>query len=171
MIESLLLVLFALAAVVGAVLMVLMRHPMRVALALICTMISLGGIYGLLGVHVIAVFQIMIYVSAVMVFMVYAIMLLDVRDPSFTGRFSALLWPGLLACTVLAGVLIGAALQGPPAAAPHASTGARFGLQPFSAAFVGEFWLYFELTSVLLVVAVLCAVAVVKIRSRGESHG
>ena len=94
MIETLLLVLFALAAVVGAVLMVLMRHPMRVALALICTMISLGGIYGLLGVHVIAVFQIMIYVSAVMVFMVYAIMLLDVRDPSFTGRFSALLWPG-----------------------------------------------------------------------------
>jgi NADH-quinone oxidoreductase subunit J len=171
MIETLLLVLFALAAVVGAVLMVLMRHPMRVALALICTMISLGGIYGLLGVHVIAVFQIMIYVSAVMVFMVYAIMLLDVRDPSFTGRFSALLWPGLLACTVLAGVLIGAALQGPPAPVAHASTGARFGLQPFSAAFVGEFWLYFELTSVLLVVAVLCAVAVVKIRGRGESHG
>ena len=97
--------LFASAAVMGAVLMLVLRHPMRVALALIATMISLGGVYGLLGVHVIAVFQIMIYVGAVMVFMVYAIMLLDVRDPSFTDRYSRLLWPGLAACTVLAGVL------------------------------------------------------------------
>lgn len=171
MIDSVLLGLFVLFTLGGAVATITMTHPMHVAIGLITAMVGLGAIYGLLGVHVIAVFQIMIYVSAVMVFMVYAIMLLDVRDPSFTGRFSALLWPGLLACTVLAGVLIGAALQGPPAAVAHASTGARFGLQPFSAAFVGEFWLYFELTSVLLVVAVLCAVAVVKIRGRGESHG
>ena len=163
MIETLLLVLFATAAVAGAVLMLLLRHPMRVALALIATMISLGGIYGLLGVHVIAVFQIMIYVGAVMVFMVYAIMMLDVRDPSFTERYSALLWPGLAACTVLVGVLVGAAWQGVPPAA--GVTGGRFGVQPFSVVFLEEYWLYFELTSVLLVVAVLAAVAVVKLRS------
>lgn len=169
--ENLLFVLFALAALGGAVLMVMMRHPMRVALALICTMISLGAIYGLLGVHVIAVFQIMIYVGAVMVFMVYAIMLLDVRDPSFTERFSKLLWPGLAACTVLAGVLIGAALQAQEPAAAPAAAATRFGVQPFSVAFVGEYWLYFELTSVLLVVAVLAAVAVVKMRSGPASAG
>jgi len=164
MIENLLLVLFASAAVMGAVLMLVLRHPMRVALALIATMISLGGVYGLLGVHVIAVFQIMIYVGAVMVFMVYAIMLLDVRDPSFTDRYSALLWPGLAACTVLAGVLVGSAWQG---ASPVAgATGALFGVQPFSVVFLGRYWLYFELTSVLLVVAVLAAVAVVQIRGR-----
>ncbi|MDH5329530.1 MAG: NADH-quinone oxidoreductase subunit J, partial [Aquincola sp.] len=97
MIENLLLIAFATAAVTGGVLMIVLRQPMRVALALIATMISLGGIYGLLGVHVIAVFQIMIYVGAVMVFMVYAIMLLDVRDPSFTERYSRLLWPGVAA--------------------------------------------------------------------------
>jgi NADH-quinone oxidoreductase subunit J len=149
---DLLMMLFATAAVVGAVAMIVVRHPMRVALALIAVMISLGGIYGLLGVHVIAVFQIMIYVGAVMVFMVYAIMLLDVRDPSFTERYSGLLWPGVAACTVLVGVLLGAAWQ---AKMP----------EPFSAAFLGAYWLYFELTSVLLVVAVLAAVAVVKLRS------
>jgi len=164
MIADLLLFLFAAAAVVGAVLMIALKHPMRVALALIAVMISLGGIYGLLGVHVIAVFQIMIYVSAVMVFMVYAIMLLDVRDPSFTERYSSLLWPGLAACTVLVGVLLGGAIQGqaPPAPARAAS----FGLQPFSAAFLDAYWIYFELTSVLLVVAVLAAVAVVKMQGR-----
>jgi NADH-quinone oxidoreductase subunit J len=162
MIENLLLVMFATAAVVGGVLMLVLRHPMRVALALIASMISLGGIYGLLGVHVIAVFQIMIYVGAVMVFMVYAIMLLDVRDPSFTERYSPLLWPGLAACVVLAGVLIDAAWRGSQPAAPARAAG--FGVQPFSAAFVSEYWLCFELTSVLMVVAVLAAVAVVKLR-------
>jgi NADH-quinone oxidoreductase subunit J len=65
------------------------------AMALISTMVFLGGIYGLLGVHFIAAFQVLIYVSAVMVFMVYVIMLLDVRDVSFTHRFSRWLFPGI----------------------------------------------------------------------------
>jgi NADH-quinone oxidoreductase subunit J len=164
MIENLLLAFFAAAAVVGGALMIVLRHPMRVALALIASMISLGAIYGLLGVHVIAVFQIMIYVGAVMVFMVYAIMLLDVRDPSFTERWSSLLWPGLAAFAVLTGVLTGAILQGP--LAPSTPAGAApFGIQPFSVAFLARYWLYFELTSVLLVVAVLAAVAVVKLHA------
>ena len=86
MIETVLLWLFAATALVAAVLMLVLRHPMRVALALTATMLSLAGVYALLGVHVIAVFQVLIYVGAVMVFMVYAIMLLDVRDRSFTRR-------------------------------------------------------------------------------------
>jgi NADH-quinone oxidoreductase subunit J len=127
-------------------------------------MISLGGIYGLLGVHVIAVFQIMIYVGAVMVFMVYAIMLLDVRDPSFTERYSKLLWPGAAAAVVLLGVLLDATRFG--AADPAPAKAGQFGVQPFSVAFLGEYWVYFELTSVLLVVAVLAAVAIVKLGGR-----
>ena len=78
--DTALLFVFALSALVGAALMLVLRHPMQVAMALISTMVFLGGIYGLLGVHFIAAFQVLIYVSAVMVFMVYVIMLLDVRD-------------------------------------------------------------------------------------------
>jgi NADH-quinone oxidoreductase subunit J len=166
MIEDVVLVLFALSALVGAVVMILMRHPMGVAMALISTMVSLGGVYGLLGVHVIAVFQIMIYVGAVMVFMVYAIMLLDVRDLSFSERYSKLLWPGLAAVAVLLGVLFDASRFG--RVDPGVVTGNLFGVQPFAAAFLDEYWLYFELTSVLLVVAVLAAVAIVKLRGRRD---
>ena len=50
-------------------LMLVLRHPMRVALALAATMLSLAGVYALLGVHAIAIFQVLIYVGAVMVFM------------------------------------------------------------------------------------------------------
>ena len=56
MIDDLLLVVFGLLALAGGVGMLLLRHPMRVALSLIGAMLSLAAVYGLLGVHVIAVF-------------------------------------------------------------------------------------------------------------------
>ena len=90
-------VLFAVGAVAAAATMLVARHPMRVALALIVAMLCLAGVYAALGVHVIAVFQVLIYVGAVMVFMVYVIMLLDVRDTSYTRRFSPLLVPAVVA--------------------------------------------------------------------------
>jgi NADH-quinone oxidoreductase subunit J len=158
-IESALLVVFALTALAGAVAMLIARHPMRVALALITTMLALAGIYALLGVHVIAVFQVLIYVGAVMVFMVYVIMLIDARDSAF-GRFSTLVLPGVLGFIALAAVL-GYALiggEGPEAPAVHGA----FGIKPFSEVFLNEYWLYFELISVLLVAAVVAAIAVVK---------
>jgi len=167
MIESLLLWLFGAAALGGALLMLVLRHPMRVALALVATMVSLGGIYALLGVHVIAVFQVLIYVGAVMVFMVYVIMLIDTRDETFLARYSRLLWPAIAGAALIAALL--AALAPGAARAPAAAGSSAFSLQAFSALFVREYWLYFELTTVLLVIAVVAAVAVVK--ESGGPHG
>ena len=165
MIETLLLWLFAATALAAAVLMLVLRHPMRVALALTATMLSLAGVYALLGVHVIAVFQVLIYVGAVMVFMVYAIMLLDVRDRSFTRRFSRLLLPGIAAALLFLAILahgLWHALPEPTGAAG----GTLFGLQHFSAEFLNEYWLHFELVSVLLVAAVVAALAVLEVGRR-----
>lgn len=166
MFDTLLLGTLAGSALVGGILMILLRHPMRVAMALIVTMISLGGVYALLDVQEIAVFQIMIYVSAVMVFMVYAIMLLNVNDPSYTHRFSAYLLPGLVVCAGLAALLIRCVLRSP--AEPAVRGQANFGVVAFSETFLQKYWLHFELTSVLLLVAVLAAVAVVKGGGRGR---
>jgi NADH-quinone oxidoreductase subunit J len=165
MMENVLLWLFAGTALVAAALMLVLRHPMRVALALTATMLSLAGVYALLGVHVIAVFQVLIYVGAVMVFMVYAIMLLDVRDRSFTRRFSRLLLPGIAAALLFLAILahgLWSALPGPTGAA----SGPLFGLQHFSAEFLNEYWLHFELVSVLLVAAVVAALAVLEVGRR-----
>src|SRR5690348_5890004 len=115
MIETVLLWVFAATALAAAALMLVIRHPMRVALALTATMLSLAGVYALLGVHVIAVFQILIYVGAVMVFMVYVIMLTDVRDRSYTLRFSKLLIPGALVALALAALLARVAADALPA--------------------------------------------------------
>ncbi len=160
MIETALTYFFGAAAVVGGLLMLFARHPMRAALALVCAMLSLAGVYAMLGVHVIAVFQVLIYVGAVMIFMVYTIMLLDVRDPSFTRRWSPLLVPGVLGAGLLAG-LVAWALRDAGGAPADAGTQA-FGVQGFAAAFLDDYWLYFELSSVLLVAAVVAAIAALR---------
>ena len=117
--------------------------------------------------HFIAAFQVLIYVSAVMVFMVYVIMLLDVRDVSFTHRFSRWLFPGIAFGTLLFAALGYGLVLGIDRLA---TTSVSFGLAQFSAAFLSEYWLQFELTSVLLVAAVVAALAVIK-GSRRRDRG
>jgi NADH:ubiquinone oxidoreductase subunit 6 (subunit J) len=43
-----------------------------------------------------------------------------------------------------------------------------FRLQPFSATFLQDYWLHFELTSVLLLIVVVAAIAVIRGRGRGD---
>jgi NADH-quinone oxidoreductase subunit J len=165
--ETALLYLFGLTALAAAASMLVLRHPMRVALALIATMLSLAGVYAMLGVHVIAIFQVLIYVGAVMVFMVYVIMLTDVRDRSYTMRFSKLLIPGAVAALALAALLARVAVDAlPPRTPTAAGGGAAFGVQPFSEIFLEGYWLHFELVSVLLVAAVVAALAIVEVTRR-----
>lgn len=167
MIENLLLVAFGLAALGSASLMLVLHQPMRVAMALISTMVFLGAIYGLLGVHFIAAFQVLIYVGAVMVFMVYVIMLLEVREAA-SARYSRLLLPGVGGFVLLVGVLCISIWRGAPAA-PAAGSGPGFGISAFSATFLNQYWLHFELTSVLLLAAVVAALAVIRV-SRQASN-
>ncbi len=162
--ETLLLYFFAAGALLGGLLMLVARHPMRVAISLIGSMLSLAGIYAVLGVHVVAVFQVLIYVGAVMVFMVYVIMLLDARDPAFLERYGRVLVPGAIVGVLLTAVLGYAVTRGSAQTDAAAAGGddAAFLVQPFSAEFLQQYWLHFELTSVLLVAAVVAAIAVIK---------
>jgi len=159
--DTLLLVAFGIGALAGGILMLVLRHPMQVAIALISTMVTLGGIYGLLGVHFIAAFQVLIYVGAVMVFMVYVIMLLDARDPTFTRRLSGRYWPGLAVGLVFMELLVAGVWYGLPSSSNPAGRGG-FGLQQFAEAFLNEYWLHFEVTSVLLLAAAVATLAVIK---------
>jgi NADH-quinone oxidoreductase subunit J len=165
--DTLLLWAFAGCAFVSAALMLVLRQPMRVAMALISCMVFLGGVYGLLGVHFIAAFQVLIYVGAVMVFMVYAIMLLDPRDESATAKYSKLLWPGIVGFALLAEALAVGYWNDLPRDL-RGGAGEPFGISQFSAAFLTDYWLHFELTSVLLLAAVVAALAVIKENRRHD---
>ena len=166
--DDALLAFFGLGALTGGVLMLVLREPMRVAMALVSTMVFLGGIYGLVGVHFIAAFQVLIYVGAVMVFMVYVIMLLDKRDSSMRRRYTRA--TVALGAVAAAGVfLLGLTAVVARAPVTPGKQAASFSLQDFATAFLREYWLQFELTSVLLLAAVVAAIALMK--GSGESRG
>lgn len=166
MIDLVLLYGFLGSALAGAVLMLVLRHPMRVALALVATMLSLSGVFAMLGAHAIAVFQVLIYVGAVMVFMVYVIMLLDVRDDSLASPYSGLLVPGAIAFSVVLGGLGATVWRGLEPFEP----GKPYGIKAFAEAFLTAHWLHFELVSVLLVAAIVAAIAVLQ-AGRRKRHG
>jgi NADH-quinone oxidoreductase subunit J len=70
---------FALIAVVGAIGMVLnVRNAVASAMSLVVTMVALAGIYVLLGAHLVAAFQIMVYGGAIVVLFLFVVMLLNV---------------------------------------------------------------------------------------------
>ncbi|WP_396207875.1 NADH-quinone oxidoreductase subunit J, partial [Gemmatimonas sp.] len=168
-IETVALVLFGALALVAAASMLFMREPMRVALALITSMSSLGAVYGLMGVHFIAAFQVLIYVGAVMVFMVYVIMLLEVKEAPGSKRFSSYVVPGVVVGVLLMAALGAGMLRGPMSSGMLPGEGSgTFSLVEFSSAFLTRYWLVFELTTVFLVGAIVAALAVVNVSRRKQ---
>jgi len=159
--ETAFLLFFSTLAVLFAVLVLVSRQPMRAALALVAHMVSLASIYATLGVHVVAIFQILIYVSAVMVFMVYTIMLLDDRDASYRQRFSRLGFPALIVAAMIPVALW--MLHGQGAALTAAVGGPeRFSFAAFAKDFMQTYWFHFELATVLLLIGVISAWTAVK---------
>ena len=75
--------LFASLAVLSALLVVvnpLSRNPVTSAMFLVTTMISISGLFVLLGAYFLAAVQILVYAGAVMVLFLFVIMLLDLRE-------------------------------------------------------------------------------------------
>ena len=156
---------FGVAAAVCALLVVVLRQPMRAALALIAHMVCLAALFACLAVDVVALFQVLIYVGAVMLAMVYTIMLLDDQDTSYVHLFSRWLIPAIavVAATVAAlGVLLG--VEAPPSAPPASAATPLFTFSAFSIAFMERYWFHFELATVLLVIAIVAAWTVISER-------
>lgn len=93
-------------SVAGGIILIMAKHPIRGALGLLLTMLSLAGMYAILNAHAIAVFQVIIYAGAIMVLIIYIIMLLDIRGEDFNRPFSPFVYIGAPIILVLAGLLI-----------------------------------------------------------------
>jgi NADH-quinone oxidoreductase subunit J len=98
---------FAVIAVLSAMLCILQRSPMASALWLVSTMFSLAAIYVLLDAQFIAAIQVLVYAGAIMVLFLFVIMLLnlghsesDIRGPSTVAATMVIV--GLLAVELLA---------------------------------------------------------------------
>jgi NADH:ubiquinone oxidoreductase subunit 6 (subunit J) len=158
-------VVFALVTAVAAVLAVTSRHVVHAALWLVVALGALAGVYLALGAEVVALVQLLVYVGAVVVLVLFALMLtrapIGVRrdlDASPGRRLVAAL-AGLGVAGLLGGTLVIAV--GDSGVTPDLARGAP---EPLGRAIFGGWLLPFELLSVLLLAALVAALAV----SRGD---
>ena len=81
---------FAVLSVLGAIGLVLFRHPMNGAMSLVVTMISLAGLYALLSAKLIFALQLIVYAGAIMSLVLFIIMFLNIQEsdlPAEKGRW------------------------------------------------------------------------------------
>jgi NADH-quinone oxidoreductase subunit J len=138
--------------------MVLQKHPINSALSLIVVMVSLAMLYMLLGAEFVAAVQIIVYAGAIMVLFVFVIMLLNAGEEEHTrGSWVAMMF-GFPSLLVGAGVLVYTlVLKG----GNHASLaiGQFHGTaEDISDLLFRNFLLPFEVTSVLILIAIMGAV-------------
>jgi NADH-quinone oxidoreductase subunit J len=175
---------FGAIAVVSALLCILQRNAVAAALWLVNTMFSLAAIYVVLHAQFIAAIQVLVYAGAIMVLFLFVLMLLnlsrtadDLRGPpavAATIVLVGLLAIGLLALWQYTPDRLAADLTGQPAvtaemAFPAAGEVARRTVERGAVGAVAEplFMSYlvpFEITSVLLLAAMVGAVVLAKRR-------
>jgi NADH-quinone oxidoreductase subunit J len=154
--------LFAGLAVAGALGMLLnVRNTVAGALSLVGTMVSLGAIYVLLDAYLIGVLQILVYAGAIVVVFLFVVMLLNLRQDDFGS--DRLRWTKRLAVGLGALVCVELLLVVPRALGPAAEIPADFGgYRVVGAALFTDWVLAFEVTSLLLLAAMVGAVVLAK---------
>jgi NADH-quinone oxidoreductase subunit J len=156
--------LFGAAAVVSALSMVLnVRNTVNAAMSLVVTMISLAVVYVVLDAHLVAALQIMVYAGAIVVVFLFVVMLLNLRHDAFARRRERLV---KVAGVVFALGAAGAFLQLAPKSLPTVQAiPADFGsYAAVGRALYGDFVLAFEVSSLLLLAAIVGAVVLAKRR-------
>ena len=163
-IELLLFVLLALCAVVSAVLMVVQRNPVMSAIYLVVNFFCLAFLYLLLQAQLLAVLQVAVYAGAIMVLVVFVIMLLNLGDEKkLRERLNVKMMLGIgISFGVLLQLLylvLGPAVTSLPPATPDAAIGT---VESMGDSLFGPYLLAFEVTSLLLLAAIVGAVVLAK---------
>ena len=152
-------VFFALAAlaVMGAANLIFQKHPIHSALSLIVVMVALAGLYLLMGAEFVAAVQIIVYGGAIMVLFVFVIMLLNAGVEEHTNLSKMAGAPGLLLVLALAGFVAATVAKSGASVQATAQTGVLSSTKGISEMVFKDFVYPFELTSFLILVAILGA--------------
>jgi NADH-quinone oxidoreductase subunit J len=155
-----LIVFFVLAviAVLGAVSLIFQKHPIHSALSLIVVMVALAGLYLLMGAEFVAAVQIIVYGGAIMVLFVFVIMLLNAGAEEHTSLSKLAGPPGLLLVVSLGAFLAATVARSTSTAQAAMQNGATASTRGVSNMVFKDFVYPFELTSFLILVAIMGAV-------------
>jgi NADH-quinone oxidoreductase subunit J len=153
------------AVAIGAGLaMVLQRHPLPAAFALVLSFLGLAGLYAMLSAPLLAILQVLVYAGAIMALVVFVIMLLNVQDADLPAEPNR-------GVQTLGGFVVAGAFFALMVAAIRKFDGAPALLKPgfggihdVGQVLFTQFTFPFEVISILLTVAVVSVVVLAKRR-------
>ena len=165
--------LFGILALASALTFVTRKSPVAAALWLVSTMFCLAALYIMLDAQFIGIIQILVYAGAIMVVFLFVVMLLNLGHPKeisdARGKLPSIV-AGLLGVTMLA--LIGVTLRGrleTSSAAAERTMSAQVervgAVGAIAEPLFREYLLAFEVTSLVLLVAMVGAVVLGKRRT------
>jgi len=150
----------AVITVCAALAVVILRDVFRAALCLVLLFLTVAGVYIILHADFLAVVQILIYVGAISILIIVAIMLTrEIRQGNSSGRLRI---PAIIVSSLLLGTMIFAMVNTSWNIAdlpPQEPTTAAIGSQLFG---TGGFILPVEIAAVLLLAAVLGAIVLIR---------
>src|SRR4051812_41046405 len=161
--DAILFLIFATIAVLCGINLVVQSHTISSALSLIGVMGSLAVLYLLLGGEFIAAAQLVVYAGAIMVLFIFVIMLLNAGTERKTPKTSYAKYFGIPLLTVFLGLvafIIQAMLPATPGVQFGAFTGG--GAVGIGNKLFSEYLLPFEVTSVLILIAILGAIVLAR---------
>ena len=159
--DVILFLIFALIAVVCAINVVVQTHPISSALSLVGVMGSLAVLYLLLGAEFIAAAQVIVYAGAIMVLFVFVIMLLNAGAETKKGHSHVLIGGPLLLLFLGLVAFFVQRMYLP-------STVVRFcgftggGPREIGTALFTTYLLPFEVTSILILIAIVGAIVLAR---------
>jgi NADH-quinone oxidoreductase subunit J len=168
MLHQVLFIVFGLICVGGAVNLLIQRHPINSALSLVVVMGALSLIYLLLGAEFVAAVQIIVYAGAIMVLFVFVIMLLNAGAEERSRGSQVALWLGGPGVALLIGLIVYLVVS-------NFSNAQRSNMvtignladkgpntQAVATLLFRDFLLPFEITSVLILIAIMGAVVLAR---------
>jgi NADH-quinone oxidoreductase subunit J len=168
--------LFGLIAVASALLFVTRKSPVAAALWLVTTMFCLAALYVMLDAQFIGAIQVLVYAGAIMVVFLFVIMLLNLgrgEGPTDKRGLGWKLVAGAVGIGLLAQIFALTRAKTPASltlpqgfvAAQVQQSGA---IAPIAAPLFNEYLLAFEVTSILLLAAIVGAVLLGKQRNESD---
>ena len=159
-------IIFSALAIAGALNLLLQKHPINSALSRVVVMLSLAVLYWSLGAEFLAAAQVIVYSGAIMVLFVFVIMLLNAGEEEHTTGSRAAYFagiPGSLAVfCLLSFVFLRESKALGSVGLSTAPVGALSNIAEISQVLFTKLLLPFEVTSILILVAILGAVVLAR---------
>ena len=135
--------------------MVTLRNIIHSAVAMMVCFGSLAGMYALLGAPIVAAAQVLIYLGAISVLILFAIMLTQAGDANLPSPFHRQVPLAIVAALVVVGLIGWAVTQTDWG---NATVVIAVGLDALAAALFTDYALPFEILSMLLLAAIIGAI-------------